>query len=356
MSYRTIAQPLLGGLSTLICIPVSLFICSLFDAETFGSWVAFTVICTTPMHMVLSLVWHYDYPLWLSRLGQPTKGLVSLLILALSALVVAPLGLHVAGGGITPPSPFSLMYVILSVVTTLWLLVQFQCWPLAGWVRHPAATGLGTLLLAYSLAWGLFQHAFDFQELQNAPFYIAELDPHGGFDAWDALSFAVTTAALIMAWVLFDFWPLRSIAQRWPLLNRQPLFGLLAGSLVLVWTGLIWYIGVNVLQLDVVEYLVRVPVPLLFGEFIILLLFQNRLLHSIPQPLRGIGLAAISTVLAAMTQGLYARAGAWITGGLSAGGPLYQLELWLASAMLAVTFPVMVAYSGGFAFWPFQRR
>jgi hypothetical protein len=40
--------------------------------------------------------------------------------------------------------------------------------------------------------------------------------------------------------------------------------------------------------------------------------------------------------------------------GLPSGPPSYDRELWLASAMLAVTFPMMVAYANFFQFWPFR--
>lgn len=41
--------------------------------------------------------------------------------------------------------------------------------------------------------------------------------------------------------------------------------------------------------------------------------------------------------------------------GFKAGAPGYYLELWLASAMLGMTFPVIVAYTAGFDFWPLTR-
>lgn len=40
---------------------------------------------------------------------------------------------------------------------------------------------------------------------------------------------------------------------------------------------------------------------------------------------------------------------------LASGGPAYPLELWLASAMLAVTFPLMVVIGSYFQFWPMAR-
>ena len=44
-----------------------------------------------------------------------------------------------------------------------------------------------------------------------------------------------------------------------------------------------------------------------------------------------------------------------VTGKLDAGPPAYQSEIWLASALLAVTFPFLVAYADFFTMWPLQR-
>jgi hypothetical protein len=44
-----------------------------------------------------------------------------------------------------------------------------------------------------------------------------------------------------------------------------------------------------------------------------------------------------------------------LTGKLNAGPPAYETEIWLASALLAVTFPFLVAYADFFTMWPLQR-
>ena len=38
--------------------------------------------------------------------------------------------------------------------------------------------------------------------------------------------------------------------------------------------------------------------------------------------------------------------------GLRQGGPAYSQELWITSAMLSITFPLMVLYASYFQFWP----
>jgi hypothetical protein len=52
---------------------------------------------------------------------------------------------------------------------------------------------------------------------------------------------------------------------------------------------------------------------------------------------------------------MYKQLAGTVTGKLDAGPPAYQSEIWLASALLAVTFPFLVAYADFFTMWPLQR-
>jgi hypothetical protein len=44
-----------------------------------------------------------------------------------------------------------------------------------------------------------------------------------------------------------------------------------------------------------------------------------------------------------------------VTGLLPEGPPAYELEIWLASALLGVTFPVLIFWAEFFSFWPLSR-
>jgi hypothetical protein len=74
---------------------------------------------------------------------------------------------------------------------------------------------------------------------------------------------------------------------------------------------------------------------------------------TIPQPARGGVLILVAVVLSLASFALYKFA-CQKAFGLPSGPPSYDRELWLASAMLAVTFPMMVAYANFFQFWPFR--
>jgi hypothetical protein len=45
-----------------------------------------------------------------------------------------------------------------------------------------------------------------------------------------------------------------------------------------------------------------------------------------------------------------------VTGRLHAGPPSYDFEIWLASALLAVTFPFLIISAVFFDFWPFKQQ
>jgi hypothetical protein len=44
-----------------------------------------------------------------------------------------------------------------------------------------------------------------------------------------------------------------------------------------------------------------------------------------------------------------------VTGALKPGPPTYDFEIWLASALLSVTFPFLIFYAEFFKFWPLKR-
>jgi hypothetical protein len=45
-----------------------------------------------------------------------------------------------------------------------------------------------------------------------------------------------------------------------------------------------------------------------------------------------------------------------VTGRLHSGPPSYDFEIWLASALLAVTFPFLIISAVFFDFWPFKQQ
>jgi hypothetical protein len=52
---------------------------------------------------------------------------------------------------------------------------------------------------------------------------------------------------------------------------------------------------------------------------------------------------------------LYAVVAPTVSGPVNPGPPAYEFEIWLASALLSVTFPSLIFYAEFFQFWPLQQ-
>jgi len=273
--------------------------------------------------------------------------------IAASGLVLVSTLLLVSGGhGL---SPMYGQFVIMTIIVILWLVVVWQCWPFSMITNDPFKFGLITLLASYFIAYAIWQVFFEYSILGKIghPNYYADVDPGGMFDAWLAMSFAVTTVAVVLVQALFDF----SLINKLTAGAAQPLRGIVHTLVVL---GLSWLIHtgfVDWLGMDQVEYMIRVPVCMLFGVFLITNMMQFSLFPKMAQPLRGLMLLLCAIAAALFMYELYSFASSWYTGEMLAMGPHngYARELWVASAMLGVTFPLIFIFSGFFGFWPIKR-
>ncbi|NIB40385.1 hypothetical protein HBA55_12365 [Pseudomaricurvus alkylphenolicus] len=349
----TLKQPWLGILASTVCMLLALAICAQFDAATFGTWVTLILVAMVPAQIVLGLVWETRYPAFIGRLSQPFKGLALLGLMVLAGLLISPLIIAVVGGGSMPPTPFAVMFTIFSVVIAFWLVIVMQCWPLTAFTESKGAIGIGVWLLTYGLSYGLYLLLFDFGFLQAAPFYAPALDPQGWFNAWHVLSFALTALVVMLALVLLDFWPLTSLLSFTSVTLKQPLFGTFTTLLVLWLSYLPWFWFVQVQGMDPVVYMVRVPASIIFGQFVMLIMMQTAPVQTLLQPLKGLTLLSLSLLLSVCLYHFYGWASDFVVGPLASGAPEYQLDLWLASAMLAVTFPLLVLHADFLGFWPF---
>ena len=106
---------------------------------------------------------------------------------------------------------------------------------------------------------------------------------------------------------------------------------------------------------DPMAFLTEVTVPFIFGSIIVLNMLGNSLFARMTQPLKGvmntIAAAAVGLVLAH----LYVSLVPMVTGPLPSGPPGYEREVWLANALLSVTFPFLIYYAVFFGFWPLVR-
>jgi hypothetical protein len=149
----------------------------------------------------------------------------------------------------------------------------------------------------------------------------------------------------------FDLWPF----TKSPSLMKQPVLGLVWTIVALIVGYAAYYIGVDVLKMDVVAFMVTVPIPFIFGTIFVLNMLQGSLFAKFTQPLKGVLNTVAAVVLGSLFALMYRALMPVVTDKLAVGPPEYKAEIWLASALLSVTFPFLVAYADFFTMWPLQR-
>jgi len=326
-----------------------------FEPTFFMEWVGMAFMAATPAQIVLGLFWHSSKPDFINRYPLPLKGLLlTIMTVIAGAVVLGLIVLLLSGGhGITPMVAH---FAIMTIVITMWMIPVWQCWPVTIFTKDPIKIGLLVLLAAYVIAYGLWVLFFNYAPLAqiNHPHYYAELDPAGLFDMWTALVFFVTTAGVIIVHFMLDFWPIEKMVEKLSAKPSQPMRVLVATAYILILSYAIQYLFVNIIGLQRVEYMVRVPVCMIFGTFLVNNMMQFGLFPNFPQPKRGLILIVLAAIVAAVMFELYAYAATLHAGPSISMGPTggFQKEIWIASAMLGVTFPIVFVVSGFFAFWP----
>jgi hypothetical protein len=344
-------QPALGIVATVMVMVFSLGFIALFSFSTFATWVGFLMICIIPMEIVTSVTWGCKHPRFASACTQPAKGILLTVLTLVVAAIVAVAHFWVVGGGINPPVPMLAMCIITSVVITLWLVFVWGGWPFDKLIKNPIGAGLALLAAAYIINYVMFRLLFNFGFMRGAPVYVAALDPHGLFNAWSALVFYVTAITAVFLVLNFDLWPF----TKFPALMKQPTLGIVWTIVMLAIGGLAFYIGVKVMGMDAVAFMVRVPIPFLFGTIIVLNMMQGWLFGKLAQPLKGVLNTTASAVIGIVLARIYEALAPVVTGAVKPGPPSYDFEIWLASALLAVTFPFLIFYAEFFRMWPLQR-
>jgi hypothetical protein len=276
---------------------------------------------------------------------------VLILVTVAASIVLSPLALRLAGEGVSPPGPIPSHYVIAVVPTTFWLAIMFGGWPFTAVTKNPIVAGLLVLVSAYVLTYVFFRVFFNYAFLEGAPVYLASA-PRGLFNGVSALVFYVTALAGMFMVLCFDLWPLTAS----PRVMRQPILGLVWTLVALLLGGIAMNVGVGALGMDPMLFLTRVTAPFIFGTIIVLNMLQGSLFGRMTQPAKGVlntvAAAAIGSGLAL----LYRMLSAAVTGALPSGPPGYEQEIWLANALLSVTFPFLIFHAAYFGFWPLAGK
>jgi hypothetical protein len=347
-----VKQPLLGIVATVLVIAISLGFIALFAFPTFGTWVAFLMICLIPTQIVMSITWGCKHPGFAAARSQPAKGILLTLMALVVGAIVAAVHFSTVGGGINPPVPMLAMCIITSVIIAFWLAIVWGGWPFHRLIKNPIGAGLALLAAAYVINYLLFRLLFDYGFMRGAPVYVPALDPHGLFNAWSVLVFYVTAIAAMFLALNFDLWPF----TKFPAVMKQPALGIVWTIVTLVVGGIAFYLGVRVMGMDVVAFMVSVPIPFIFGTIIVLTMMQGSLFGRLAQPLKGVLNALASAVIGIVLARIYGVLAPVVTGAVKPGPPSYDFEIWLASALLAVTFPFLIFYAEFFRMWPLQKE
>jgi hypothetical protein len=237
------------------------------------------------------------------------------------------------------------------VPTTFWLAIMLGGWPFARLTSNAIASGLLTLVAAYVITYLVFRLFFNYDFLRGAPVYLASA-PQGMFNGVAALVFYTTALAAMFLVLCFDLWPFTLSAG----LMGQPVLGLVWTAMTLVLGGGAMSVGVQSIGMDPMIFLTRVPVPFIFGSIVVLNMLQNSLFASLGQPIKGVLNAVVAAVAGGGLAAMYRALAPAVTGALPSGPPGYEQEIWLANALLSVTFPFLIFYAAYFAFWPLAGR
>jgi hypothetical protein len=325
---------------------VALGYISAFDFGTFAGWVSFVMLGLIPMQVVIVVLWGAN-PAFASRLSQPIKGIALVLVTAVATAVISPVVFMLVGEGMAPPGPIPSHYVVIVVPTTFWLAIMMGGWPFTKMTPNPIASGLAVLVAAYVVTYVVFRIFFNYDFMQGAPVYL-ESAPNGMFNGVSALVFYVTALAVMFLVLCFDLWPM----TLFPAVMTQPVLGIVWTLIALVGAGLATSIGINVAGADPMAFLTEVTVPFIFGSIIVLNMLQNTLFGRMAQPLKGVMNTIAAMAIGLMLAHLYISLSARVTGPLLSGPPGYDREVWLANALLSVTFPFLIYHAVFFGYWP----
>ena len=345
-------QPVLGIVATAVVVVISWVLILLLGVDLFMGWASYALMGAIPFAILVGAFWKSEQPPALGRLGQPAKGLAYLGLAALVAAVVAVIHWQLRGGGMNPPVPMAVMTIITSVVTMFFMAVAFGGWPFT-LVRNKVLGGLLLLVSAYLVNAVIFQVFLDFGFAEGAPFYRDALDPSGLFNAWDVVVVMVTALAVMFAFICFDVWPITSV----PALRTQPLLGL-------VWTAasfaiglVLFWLGTSVAGMAAPTFMVTVSIPFLFGAIVVMQMLGGSLFADVKGPAKGALNAALALVVGLALATVYRMMLPLLSGELPAGPEGgFAAELWLANALLAVTFPFLAFFGDFFGLWPLSGK
>lgn len=338
-------QPALGAASAVLVFVLSWLVIAVMGADVLLGWGSFVFMGAIPFGIVFGAFWKGTEPAGVARLRQPVRGVALVVIAAVVAAVVSLAAWAGLGGTVSPPPPMAAQPIIVSVVLTFCLAIALDGWPFS-LLRHRLLGGVALLVTVYVLD-VLVSRLMSFGFAAGEPFYRPELDPHGPVDAWTVVAVAVSALATMFYFLHFGGSPYRP--------RGTPASGLAFAATCLVIAVVAERLG-TAGGMPTPTYLVTVPIPLLSGSIVVLTVFRGGLTERIRAPYGPIVSAVVATVLGLLLARLYVLVMPLLSGPQPAGPEGgFTAELWLANALLGVTFPLLAVHGDYFEFWPFAR-
>lgn len=356
---RNVDQPwrgLFGLVVTLLIAPFG--ITMFFGMDTFnGSFTLFSM-AVIPMLFVMCVGWQGQFPPT-GRLPRPWRGLLLLALMFVTGLVIYYCILHFYSSGI--PQPYSNLYAIASIITTVFLLLAFGMWPFNKLPR--LIGGLAVLVVAYLITWPLLQ-LLNFSMLSfptglnpspiGAVSFYAEGGPLAQFAAqapmgpfpWEmGFTFWLLMVVPVLTFPILGMWPF----SKSQLLMKQPLLGILISLSSAVFSAIVFVIGVVIIKVEPI-HLVVYAVSYLFGLLLIMNIFQTWPGRKIgKQPAAGFVNIILSIIIGIAAFYLIQAFANWHFG----EAMVYPSNLFaMANIMLGLSFPAWAVYSTFFDFWP----
>ena len=190
------------------------------------------------------------------------------------------------------------------------------------------------LVATYLIDAVVYRLLVNYDFLRGTPAYVESLDPHGPFGVWAVLVFIVTCMAAGLLLLQLGLWPL----SRWSRIGSQPVGGLVVSVVMMAISALVLWVGLHVLGLAEPVLLTSVTVPFLFGSIVVLIMLEGSAYPRLRQPVRGLATIVTAIVVGQLLAALYLWLSGPLPGDLVSGPPTFEKQLWLASALLAVTF------------------
>lgn len=342
-------QPALGIVATVVIMIISFVTIFALGAELFMNWASYALMGAIPFAIVVGAFWQGKEPAAIARLGQPVRGIAYLALAALAAVIVSAIHWATRGGALPGnPVPMAVMTIITSVVTTFFLAIVWGGWPFS-LIRNKLAAGLALLVGAYVINALIFQ-LMNFAFAQGAPFYSDTLDPSGPIDAWTVVVVMVTSLSVMFLTLHFGGKPFTTI-------KSDPIRGLVWTLACFVVGYLVFLLGTAVAGMPGPTFMVQVSIPFLFGSIVMLNMLGGSATAKLSPVVGGI----VSVIAAAIVGKLlalgYAALMPLLSGAMGAGPEAnFAAELWLANALLAVTFPFLAFYGDFFQLWPLAGK